>query len=92
MKEYKIQLYKMEFDSFEDSSLGYYYGWKNFIPRYYFKTFKSLSDLAKYIVENRLFWSKQYDHIRAQLSRRERHILVQKIWAMFKNIQANEYL
>ena len=89
MKEYKIKLYKMKFDGFEN--LGYY-SFKNFIPRYYFKTFKSLSDLAKYIVENRLFWSKQYDHIRAQLSRRERHILVQKIWTMFKNIQANEYL
>ena len=89
MKKYKIKLYKMRFDGFEN--LGFY-SLKKFIPRYYFKTFKSLSDLAKYIVENRLFWSKQYERICDQLSRRERHILAQKIWAMFKNIQANEFL
>jgi hypothetical protein len=89
MKKYNIQLYKMKFDGYEDITYGSY-RFKKFKPRYYSKKFKSLSDLARYVVENRLFWSPQYDYIRDQLSCREKHILMQKVWAMLNSVQINE--
>lgn len=81
MKEYNIRLYKMKFDGFEDITYGSY-RFKKFKPRYYNKKFKSLSELAKYVFDNRLFMSALFEHICTQLTRKERRILNGKIWAM----------
>jgi hypothetical protein len=74
MKEYNIQLYKMEY--VEDR-------WINFVPRRYLKKFKSLSDLAKYIYNNGIYMSSLYRHIAYQLTNREYKILNAKICAMY---------
>lgn len=74
MKSYKIELYQMKHQ--EDP-------WIKFVPRRYTRTFKSLSELAKYITDNNLYFATLGNYIFGQLSRKERGILYSKIAAIY---------
>ena len=84
MREYNIQLYKMKFDAYRHD-----YGWKVFKHRYFYKKFKSLSDVAKYIVDEKIFMSPLCTYIYDQLSKAERSILTSKIWAIYRTHHKN---
>lgn len=81
MKEYNIRLYKMKYVGGK---------WFSFRARYYFKKFKSLSDLAKYIYDNGIYMSELYSHISHQLTKREYKILNAKICAMYNKYYNEE--